>query len=128
TFSAILGVMRSALKGSEKVYFLGKEIPHARVWLAMATLGFYASSLIVGCFILSLSESQNFESLLFEAASALGTVGLSTGITSQLSNVGKAIIIALMFIGRVGPLAFGMSLFCSGTREPIPSDKEDLAV
>ncbi|HOW97120.1 MAG TPA: potassium transporter TrkG [Kiritimatiellia bacterium] len=127
TFTAILGVMRSAMKGAERVYFWGKEIPAARVWLAMASLGFYAGSLILGSFLLALSESHGFENLLFEAASALGTVGLSTGITSQLTHVGKLIVIALMFVGRIGPLAFGLSLFCGG-KEPRPSGQEDLAV
>lgn len=127
TFTAILGVMRSAMKGTDRVYFWGKEIPTARVWLAMASLGFYAGSLILGCYLLSLSETHGFESLLFEAASALGTVGLSTGITSQLTQIGKAIIIALMFVGRVGPLAFGLSLFCGSTK-PVAGSQEDLAV
>lgn len=127
TFTAILGVMRSAMKGIDRVYFWGKEIPSARVWLAMASLGFYVTALIVGCYLLSLTESFNFEALLFEAASALGTVGLSTGITSQLTHLGKVIIIALMFIGRVGPLAFGLSLFC-GREESPAKGQEDLAV
>lgn len=127
TFTAIIGVMRSAMKGTDRVYFWGKEIPPARVWLAMASFGFYAGSLIIGCYLLSLSETQGFEKLVFEAASALGTVGLSTGITAQLTHVGKAIIIALMFIGRVGPLAFGLSLFC-GSSGPVTGGQEDLAV
>lgn len=127
TFTAIIGVMRSAMRGADRVYFWGKEIPSARVWLAMASLGFYIGSLIIGCYLLSLSETHTFEKLVFEAASALGTVGLSTGITSQLTHVGKGIIIALMFIGRVGPLAFGLSLFCGG-RAPATGGQEDLAL
>ncbi|WP_258691442.1 potassium transporter TrkG [Tenacibaculum aquimarinum] len=51
-----------------------------------------------------------FDSILFEVASALGTVGLSTGITGDLSNIGKVLIIILMFIGRVGVLTFGFAL------------------
>lgn len=127
TFTAIVGVMRSAMKGTQCVYFWGKEIPTARVWLAMASLSFYAVSLIIGCYLLSLSETHGFEKLVFEASSALGTVGLSTGITAQLTHVGKAIIIALMFIGRIGPLAFGLSLFC-GRSVPVTGVQEDLAV
>ncbi len=127
TFSALIGVMRSAMKGLDRVYFWGKEIPPARVWLAMASLGFYAGSLIAGCYLLSLSETHDFEALLFEAASALGTVGLSAGITPHLTHLGKAIIIALMFIGRIGPLAFGVSLFC-GSKGPAPGSQEDLAL
>ena len=47
--------------------------------------------------------------LLFEVASALGTVGLSTGMTPYLSVAGKVLLIALMYIGRIGPLTVVVS-------------------
>lgn len=127
TFSALLGVMRSAIRGTERVYFWGKEIPPQRVWWAMAGLGFYSGSLLIGCYLLALTEPHHFEQLLFEATSALSTVGLSTGITSQLTPLGKAIIIALMFIGRVGPLSFGLSLFWDN-RHTDQTTQEDVAL
>ena len=126
TFSALFGVIRSALLGRDKVTFWRKEIPEDRVRLAIASLGFYVGALIAGSYLLALSESQPFEGLLFEAASALGTVGLSTGITAQLTPIGKLILVLLMFIGRVGPLTFGVALFLpSGPRR---RGKEDLAI
>lgn len=126
TFSALFGVIRSALLGRDKVTFWRKEIPEDRVRLAIASLGFYVGALIAGSYLLALSESQPFEGLLFEAASALGTVGLSTGITAQLTPIGKLILVLLMFIGRVGPLTFGVALFLpSGPRH---RGKEDLAI
>ena len=126
TFSALFGVIRSALLGRDRVTFWRKEIPEDRIRLAIASLGFYVGALIAGGYLLALSESLPFEGLLFEAASALGTVGLSTGITAQLTPVGKLILILLMFIGRVGPLTFGIALFLpSGPRR---RGKEDLAI
>jgi len=47
---------------------------------------------------------------LFEAISAFGTVGLSTGITAELTTIGQAVLIALMFLGRVGPQTLGVAL------------------
>jgi len=127
TFTALFGILRSSILGREKITFWGKEIPEERVRVAMASLGFYAGILILGCYLLALTESQPFEGLLFEAASALGTVGLSTGITAQLTPIGKLILIGLMFIGRLGPLAFGIALFFPvGIRDE--SGMEDLAV
>ncbi|MCF7818108.1 MAG: hypothetical protein K9M54_09530 [Kiritimatiellales bacterium] len=111
TFTALFGAIRGVLKGKTDVTFWGRTIPMERVRQAMATLGFYASALIVGCYLLALTEKFAFEKLMFEAASALGTVGLSTGITPDLSPLGKLIITGLMFLGRLGPLAFGMALF-----------------
>jgi trk system potassium uptake protein TrkH len=127
TFSAVLGVMRSTLKGESKVSFWGNEIPFERVWTAMASLCFYIFFLVIGIYLLDLTESFSFEHIIFEAASALGTVGLSMGITSDLTNLGKLIITFLMFIGRLGPLTFGMALFL--TNETLYKDEEkDLAV
>jgi len=110
TFTAIFGVMKSVLLGREQVTFWGKTIPQGRVWLAVATLGFYTVALTFGSYLLSLTDPFDFEALFFEAASALGTVGLSTGITAQLSALGKFLVTTLMFLGRVGPLAFGLAL------------------
>jgi len=127
TFTALFGVIRSAILGREKVLFWSKEIPDERIRVAIASLGFYAGTLILGCYFLALTESLPFEGLLFEAASALGTVGLSTGITAQLTPIGKLILIGLMFMGRVGPLAFGVALFFPPGRPDEPGC-EDLAV
>jgi trk system potassium uptake protein TrkH len=127
TFSAVFGVIRSALLGRRKVTFWGREIPEDRIRVAIASLGFYVGALILGCYLLALTESLPFEGLLFESASALGTVGLSTGITALLTPIGKLILIGLMFIGRLGPLAFGVALFFPPGRPDAPG-KEDLAV
>ena len=55
---------------------------------------------------LVLAEPLPFRSLLFETASALGTVGLSLGITPKLSDAGKLILVVMMFWGRVGIVTF----------------------
>lgn len=127
TFTAVLGVMKSALRGRKKVIFWGKEIPQDRVWAAMASLGFYTTVLVIGCYLLSLTESFPFENLFFECASALGTVGLSTGITAQLTPIGKLLITLVMFVGRLGPLGFGLALSFP-QRTPEKEAAEDLAI
>jgi trk system potassium uptake protein TrkH len=127
TFSALVGVMRSALRGDQEVRFWGRAVPLERVWMAMAGLVFYLFVLAAGTYVLELTEPFEFEQILFEAASALGTVGLSTGITPALSAMGKLILIFLMFCGRLGPLTFGIALFFSGTLKADEQDN-DLAV
>ena len=125
TVSALVGVMRSVLRGGSEVRFWGRVVPSARVRTATASMGFYVLLLLLGTYLLELTERAEFEQILFEAASALGTVGLSTGITSGLSNVGKVIVILLMFTGRLGPLTFGMAVFF---KPPTPPSDSDLAV
>jgi trk/ktr system potassium uptake protein len=115
TFTALIGIMRSSLQGKRHVYFWGRRVPDARVRLAMATFCFYMAFLLLGVYLLTLTEQMDFEAILFESASALGTVGLSVGITAQLSILGKVVVTFLMFVGRLGPLTFGMSLFLRQT-------------
>lgn len=126
TFSAMFGIIKSVIQKKEKVMFYNREIPEARLRAATAGLGFYVFFLFAGCYFLALTESQPFLSLFFEVVSALGTVGLSTGITSSLTPLGQVILVLIMFIGRVGPIAFGIALFFH--RTPPPKSTEDLAV
>ncbi|MEN6307030.1 MAG: potassium transporter TrkG [Anaerohalosphaeraceae bacterium] len=118
TFTALWGLAVSTLKGQKDVSFWGRVIPEQRVRLAAASFCFYIVFLLVGVYFLSLTDSAtDFEKLLFEAASALGTVGLSTGITASLSVMSKIIIIGLMYAGRIGPLTFGLAMFVNRLSE-----------
>ncbi|HOV14605.1 MAG TPA: potassium transporter TrkG [Spirochaetota bacterium] len=94
-----------------KIKLLNRIIPFDRIIHAVATFVFYFAILFVGILLLLSFENFTFEQIFFEAASALGTVGLSTGITGNLNIMGKIIIITLMFIGRLGPITFGVILF-----------------
>jgi trk system potassium uptake protein TrkH len=69
-----------------------------------------AMTATLALFLLLLSEDAPIEILAFEVVSALGTVGLSLGVTPNLSVTGKFVIIATMFIGRVGPLTLALAL------------------
>jgi len=59
--------------------------------------------------LLTLSENVSFMDAFFEATSAFGTVGLTLGITPNLSNFGKIIIAITMFIGRLGPVTMALA-------------------
>lgn len=87
------------------------EIVHKALALIIISLGI----ILIDTFILSLIENKSFLELLFEVTSAFGTVGLSLGITSDLSSIGKVIITITMLIGRLGPLTLAVSL---STAEP----------
>ena len=70
----------------------------------MALITFYLLIIFIASVILFFMEDFSFEKILFEEFSAIGTVGLSMGITSCLSNLSKIIVIILMFLGRIGLL------------------------
>ncbi|MCK9554393.1 potassium transporter KtrB [bacterium] len=127
TFSAIWGLMKSAIRGDKNVRILGAAVPEDRVRTAVATLSFYISALIIGTYLLTLTENGTFIDIFFEAASALGTVGLSLGITGTLTALGKLVIILMMYIGRVGPLTFGTALYVK-PELIFDDEKTDLAI
>lgn len=108
--SAVWGFVISKLGLRKDVTFLGRHIPHYRVDTALTSIIVYGLMIFLGCVTLSYSEPFPLSQILFESASAIGTVGLSTGITPELSTVGKVTIIVLMYIGRVGVITFGTAL------------------
>ncbi|MGB3547396.1 MAG: potassium transporter TrkG [Saprospiraceae bacterium] len=110
TLTAMIAILSSRLKGKARVSFLGRRIPGERLFVATSIFILYTSLIFLATTALTYSEAQPLDKLLFEVASALGTVGLSTGITGSLSVVGKVIFILLMFVGRVGVLTFGFAL------------------
>jgi trk system potassium uptake protein TrkH len=77
----------------------------------------YGALILTATLIIRVTDDFTFRQTVFEVVSALGTVGLTTGITPDLSTAGQGVIIALMFIGRVGPLVI-MYLLARRTREP----------
>ncbi len=110
TFVATVAYLRSKLKNSVDVMFLNRHIPDDRVSVAVSTFIFYFMISFLGILLLTFSEAQSLERISFEVLSALGTVGLSMGITGDLSVFGKIVIICLMFIGRLGVLTFGLAI------------------
>ena len=104
TFTLILLYLRSAIKKEAKITVLKNTISHEHVIRAVLIMLFGLGAVIFGTIVLSMTESAPLDKILFETVSAFGTVGLSAGITGDLTIVGKLVIIILMFMGRVGPL------------------------
>lgn len=107
TLSILWATLISGFKRRENIELYKRTIPYDVIQKAISV--FIASFTTVTIFSLLLLylEKKVFHDILFETMSAFGTVGLSTGATSQLSGKGKVIITLLMFIGRIGPLTIG---------------------
>jgi trk system potassium uptake protein TrkH len=80
------------------------------VLYAFAATSRYLIGLCLGVLLLCFTESKPFFPIVFEVASAIGTVGLSMGIPGDLSTAGKLAVISLMFAGRCVPLTIGLAL------------------
>jgi len=122
TFSALIGLVKSTLKGRSSIRFLKREIPGSRLQAATASFAYYLAILVVSMFVFFLTEKQDPMKLLFEATSAMGTVGMSMGITGNLTDLGKINLVLLMLIGRVGFLTFGMAI---STHDETPEELVD---
>ncbi|KAF0821917.1 TrkH family potassium uptake protein [Cytobacillus firmus] len=110
TFVLILLAVRALIKEDEEVNMMGRRIPKELLFRAF-TITVYSMGLIaLVLFLLSLTENAPLNMLLFEVISAFGTVGMSLGLTPELSTVGKALISFMMFAGRVGPLTLAFAL------------------
>ena len=103
-----LFVMIQAARGAAANQYAGafkRKIPDDVIRKAFIITFLSGMVVCVGTFVMCLLEPEfSFLQLLFEVTSAFGTVGLSTGITPDLGIPGKALIIMIMFIGRLGPL------------------------
>ena len=114
TFAVLLWSAWTELRQEEEVNLWGRCIPYTTIRRALALAFIYLFTLLFATAALSINENQPFSALAFEAVSALGTVGLSQGITPRLSGTSKMVLILLMFWGRVGLLTFS---YCIVPRE-----------
>ena len=112
TLGVVVATVISSIRGSDQVTAYNREIPPTQVHRAITVVALGILLVFMVAFVLTGTEGgqTKFISLLFEAVSAVGTVGLSTGVTSDLSTVGRLLIIVTMILGRIGPLALGLAL------------------
>ncbi len=105
-----LMALRAMLRGRQDVELFGRRMDSSLVSRSLSIL--LIAAIFIGVVLTLLSATQNFkfEQLLFESVSAFGTVGLSLGITPQLDEVGKLLIISLMYVGRIGPLTLALAV------------------
>lgn len=115
TLRVLLGFGVSQIKGRDQVVVAGRGLDRSTVNKAMTLSILVFLLMLVSVFALTITEGANithrevrgkFIEICFEAVSAFGTVGLSTGLTPHLSTAGKVIVMALMFVGRLGPIVF----------------------
>lgn len=126
TFGIILCTAISVIKGKENADIFGRTIPRGLQLKAVTLLIIGMGLVTTVTMALTIAEpNEAFLDVLYEATSAFGTVGLTTGVTQKLSEPGKIIIIMLMYLGRVGPLTVVMALISrkKGTNYKYPEGK-----
>lgn len=102
----VIGItVLSIIRGKDNSEAFGRQLNRQTIYRAVTLLLLYLVTVGIIVTILFITEDFPIENILFETFSAMSTVGLSTGITPDLSMAGRIIIILTMFVGRLGPLA-----------------------
>jgi len=110
TFMIIIGAVIAMLRGREDIVLFRYRLAQERILKAL-TITLLALLLVVSVsMVLSTTEDSNFLMILFETTSDFATVGLSMGLTPELSIIGKVLICLTMFAGRLGPLTLAYAL------------------
>ncbi|WP_146812435.1 TrkH family potassium uptake protein [Aneurinibacillus danicus] len=110
TFVTLLGAVWAMIKGQGDVVFFRQRIGESKVYKALTIVVAAMMLVITVTMILSITEKADFLTVLFETTSAFGTVGLSMGLTPNLTIFGKLLLSFVMFAGRVGPLTIAFAL------------------
>lgn len=128
TIAVLFVTMFAVFRRKEDSECFGRRMEDNAIRNAAAILLMYFTLFITGGLIISCMEGLPVLTCLFETASAIGTVGLTLGITPQLSAISRLILIGLMFFGRVGGLTLVFAAFSEKTGNVARLPKEKITV
>ncbi|MBA8817428.1 potassium uptake TrkH family protein [Microbacterium halimionae] len=110
TFAVLFFIMVTELRGEGAVNIFGKRLSRAVHRQAITVVLIAVGAVVAGAALLMVISGEPMDQSLFETVSAFATVGLSTGITNEISTFGQIVLIVLMFLGRLGPLTLGSAI------------------
>jgi trk system potassium uptake protein TrkH len=110
TFALLFLMVWSEVRGEPTVNAFGRRIPPVAQRQALAVTFIALNAVVISTLVLMADSAFSFSQALFETLSAFGTVGLSTGITADLNELGQVVLVVLMFLGRTGPYTLGVAL------------------
>ncbi len=126
TFFIIVFSIIKILKGKTEIVLFNRSISKDVILKSFAILTAYLFVIFLGTILLMYHISYGFLNTLFEVTSALGTVGLSLGISAEVGLFGKLILVIIMFIGRVGPVSLAMLAFAKHDKAKINYPEESI--
>jgi trk system potassium uptake protein TrkH len=110
TIGVLLIATMSAMRGDPSAAAFGRRIPHQVVYRAVAVLLIAIAGAFGLALVIQLIGSHDFLQATFESVSALGTAGMTTGVTLDLTPAAQLLLVVAMFIGRLGPLTLVLAL------------------
>lgn len=118
TLGVLIVAIASSIRGQPSATAFGRRIQHAVVYRALTVLMLGLAVVLTVAFTLTALMDATFVQTLFEAVSAAGTVGASTGITADLPDAGRLLVTVTMFVGRLGPTTLVLAL--AARARPVP--------
>ncbi|RSD25001.1 TrkH family potassium uptake protein [Mesobacillus subterraneus] len=111
TFAVLVSAVKSQIRGREDVTLFGRRVDYSIISKSLTVTMISIFSIISITMVLTITEpGKDFLMIFFEAVSAFSTVGLSMGLTPELSSYGKILITITMFAGRIGPLTLAFAI------------------
>lgn len=110
TFVVMIMATVAFFRRQTQMHAFGRSIGLDQIVKVTALVAISAILIFAAIFLMAATHDGHFLDICFEVTSAFGTVGLSRGYTSELSEFGRLVIIVVMFLGRVGPLTLGFFL------------------
>lgn len=105
TMAVIFAFLKSRITARDSVSIFYRTLPTQLITKAFTVVSLGLSVIFVSSFLLLMTEAQaSMQEVLFEVFSAFSTVGLSLGLTPELSAAGKVVLVVTMYVGRIGPL------------------------
>lgn len=117
TLGVLVLSMRAGLHGRSNVTLRGRTIPLTKVLSAVTLVLVVSMMFLFSSVAISLVDGVPYLAAAYETASAMGTVGLTTGITPTLSTFSHILLVAMMYMGRVGVLSFSVAFLSQGERK-----------
>jgi Trk-type K+ transport system membrane component len=124
TFVVLIYIVYTEIRGDTAVNIGNRRLPRSMQRQALTIVSLYAIVTIGALLIMRMSTEFSLDQILFEVVSAVGTVGLSTGITTQLPDHAKFLLSLLMLFGRLGPIIVATSLALRRTKRHFEYPKE----
>ncbi|MCE5170104.1 TrkH family potassium uptake protein [Paenibacillus profundus] len=117
TFAILVGAVITMIRGKEDIVIYRYRLAKDRIFKAVTLTLLALFLVIMVSMILSTTEDHPFLMILFETTSAFGTVGLTMGLTTDLTDFGKVLLCLTMFAGRLGPITLAYALGPKSERE-----------
>lgn len=129
TFASLLLITKSNVKKEKDINLFGRRLPEQIMSKVVAIFTISIIWIFMAIFLLSITDNKNtLMDIAFEVFSAYGTVGLTRGITSSLSILGKIIIILTMIFGKVGPLSIVLAFITKSKPKEFRQKEESIII